>query len=180
MTPAHLALSARWMGAVALLAGSAAMAQTPPVAAAAAPTAAAVAPAPATETAAVSGDARQGTFKTVQGEVTVVRGNVRSAAVVGGPLMATDRVLTGAKSAAAVTLKDGTVLALGPDSSVDLASFQFDPTTQGGNLLVNLARGTLRVVTGIIAKVQPEQVKVTTPTTVIGVRGTDFIVEENL
>ena len=90
------------------------------------------------------------------------------------------RVLTGAKSAAAVTLKDGTVLALGPDSSVDLASFQFDPTTQGGNMLVNLARGTLRVVTGIIAKVQPEQVKVTTPTTVIGVRGTDFIVEENL
>ena len=180
MTPAHLALSARWMGAVALLAGSAAMAQTPPVAAPAAPTAAAVAPAPATETAAVSGDARQGTFKTVQGEVTVVRGNVRSAAVVGGPLMATDRVLTGAKSAAAVTLKDGTVLALGPDSSVDLASFQFDPTTQGGNMLVNLARGTLRVVTGIIAKVQPEQVKVTTPTTVIGVRGTDFIVEENL
>ena len=180
MTPAHLALSARWMGAVALLAGSAAMAQTPPVAAAAAPTAAAVAPAPATETAAVSGDARQGTFKTVQGEVTVVRGNVRSAAVAGGPLMATDRVLTGAKSAAAVTLKDGTVLALGPDSSVDLASFQFDPTTQGGNMLVNLARGALRVVTGIIAKVQPEQVKVTTPTTVIGVRGTDFIVEENL
>ena len=180
MTPAHLALSARWMGAVALLAGSAAMAQTPPVAAPAAPTAAAVAPAPATETAAVSGDARQGTFKTVQGEVTVVRGNVRSAAVVGGPLMATDRVLTGAKSAAAVTLKDGTVLALGPDSSVDLASFQFDPTTQGGSMLVNLARGTLRVVTGIIAKVQPEQVKVTTPTTVIGVRGTDFIVEENL
>ena len=171
MTPAHLALSARWMGAVALLAGSAAMAQTPPVAA----------PAPeAAAPAAVFGDARQGTFKTVQGEVTVVRGNVRSAAVVGGPLMATDRVLTGAKSAAAVTLKDGTVLALGPDSSVDLASFQFDPTTQGGNLLVNLARGTLRVVTGIIAKVQPEQVKVTTPTTVIGVRGTDFIVEENL
>ena len=180
MTPAHLALSARWMSAFALLAGSAAMAQTPPVAAPAAPTAAAVAPAPATETAAVSGDARQGTFKTVQGEVTVVRGNVRSAAVVGGPLMATDRVLTGAKSAAAVTLKDGTVLALGPDSSVDLASFQFDPTTQGGSMLVNLARGTLRVVTGIIAKVQPEQVKVTTPTTVIGVRGTDFIVEENL
>ena len=86
----------------------------------------------------------------------------------------TDRVV------GTLTLTDGTVLALGPDSSVDLASFQFDPTTQGGNMLVNLARGTLRVVTGIIAKMQPEQVKVTTPTTVIGVRGTDFIVEENL
>ena len=39
--------------------------------------------------------------------------------------------------------------------------------------------GSLRMATGLSAKVTPEQVKVTTPTTVIGVRGTDFIVEEN-
>lgn len=173
MTP-RFTYAARSLSCAALLAASAAFAQT--------------APAPevpgsasdATPPAAVTGDTRQGTFKTVQGEVTVVRGDVRSAAVVGGPLMTSDRVLTGAKSAAALTLKDGTVLSIGPESSVDLASFQFDPTTQGGNMLVTLARGTLRVITGIIAKVQPEQVKVTTPTTVIGVRGTDFIVEETL
>ena len=163
--------AARWLGCASLLATSAAMAQSPAPAPAAA---AASAP-----QAAITGDARQGTFKTVNGEVTVVRGNVRSAAVVGGALMAADRVLTGVKSAAALTLKDGTVLAMGPESSVDISSFQFDPTTQDGNLLVNLARGSLRVVTGLIAKVKPEQVKVTTPTTVIGVRGTDFIVEQN-
>ena len=46
-------------------------------------------------------------------------------------------------------------------------------------MLVSLLRGSLRMATGLIAKVKPEQVKVTTPTTVIGVRGTDFIVEEN-
>ena len=133
MTPAHLALSARWMGAVALLAGSAAMAQTPPVAA----------PAPeAAAPAAVFGDARQGTFKTVQGEVTVVRGNVRSAAVVGSPLMAADRVLTGAKSAAAVTLKDGTVL---PEVAVEYPIGHKRRRTDGIPLLeakfrTNLAR----------------------------------------
>ena len=158
--------AARLTACAGLLAASAAFAQTAPVTPAVA--------------AAISGDARQGTFKTVQGDVTVVRGPVRSAAVVGGPLMTSDRVLTGAKSTAAVTLKDGTVLSIGPESSVDLASFQFDPTTQGGNMLVTMARGTLRVVTGIIAKIQPDQVRVTTPTTVIGVRGTDFIVEEAL
>jgi hypothetical protein len=31
----------------------------------------------------------------------------------------------------------------------------------------------------LIAKVKPQNVKVTTPTTVVGVRGTDFIVEAN-
>ena len=177
MTPRFTCV-ARLLGCAGLSVASAAFAQTPPATPAtpdaSAPTAAASAPS------AISGDARQGTFKTVQGDVTVVRGNVRSAAVVGGPLMTVDRVITGAKSTAAVTLKDGTVLSVGPDSSVDLSAFEFDPTTQGGNLLITLARGTLRVVTGIIAKVQPDQVKVTTPTTVIGVRGTDFIVEENL
>ena len=129
--------------------------------------------------AAAGADGREGTFKAVQGEVTVVRGNARSAAVVGAGVQTTDRIVTGPKSAASLTLKDGTVLAMGPESSVDLASFAFDPTTQDGNMLVTLARGSLRVVTGLIAKLKPEQVKVTTPTTVIGVRGTDFIVEEN-
>lgn len=126
-----------------------------------------------------AGDQREGTFKAVQGEVTVVRDNARVAALVGGPVMAADRILTGAASATAVTLKDGTVISVGPDSAVDLSQFKFNATTQDGNLLITLVRGTLRMATGAIAKVKPEQVKVTTPTTVIGVRGTDFIVEEN-
>ena len=129
--------------------------------------------------AATPGDGRQGTFKAVQGEVTVVRANVRSAAVVGAAVLAADRIVTGPDSAAALSLKDGTVLSVGPQSVVDLSAFDYNATTQEGNLLVSLLRGSLRMVTGLIAKLKPEQVQVTTPTTVIGVRGTDFIVEEN-
>lgn len=126
-----------------------------------------------------AGDGRQGTFKTVRGDVTVVRDNTRVAAIVGAGVRSTDRILSGAESAAAVTLLDGTVLTIGPDSALDLSQYQFNPTTQEGSVLVNLMRGSLRMVTGLIAKLKPEQVKVTTPTSVIGVRGTDFIVEEN-
>ena len=126
-----------------------------------------------------SADGRHGTFKAVQGDVTVVRGTLRSAAVVAAGVQATDRIVTGPKSAASLTLRDGTVLSVGPDSVMDLSQFAFNPTTQDGNVLVSLLRGSLRMATGLIAKVKPEQVKVTTPTTVIGVRGTDFIVEEN-
>jgi len=120
---------------------------------------------------------RQGIFKAVRGEVTVVRGDTRSAAVVGGALHTGDRVITGPQGAATLSLLDGTVIELGADSTTDLAQFRFDSTTNEGGMLVNLARGTLRMMTGLIAKTQPENVKVTTPTAVIGVRGTDFIVE---
>jgi len=120
---------------------------------------------------------RQGLFKAVRGEVTVVRGDTRSAAVVGGPLHTGDRVITGAQGTATLSLLDSTVIELGANSTLDLTQFRFDSTTNEGGMLVILARGTLRMITGLIAKTQPENVKVTTPTAVIGVRGTDFIVE---
>ena len=120
---------------------------------------------------------RQGIFKAVHGEVTVVRGAARSAAMVGSALHTSDRVITGPQGAATLALLDGTVIELGANSTADLAQFRFDSTTNEGGMLVDLTRGTLRMITGLIAKTQPEQVKVKTPTAVIGVRGTDFIVE---
>lgn len=125
-----------------------------------------------------AGDARQGTVKTVQGDVTLAREASRHAVVVGDPVFRGDRILTGAHSAAALTLRDGSVLSIGPDSQFILSGFEFNATTQQGSMLLTLLQGSLRVVTGLIAHQQPEQVQVRTPTTVIGVRGTDFIVEQ--
>lgn len=122
-------------------------------------------------------DERQGTFKAVKGEVTLVRSEVRRAAVVGGGFSSADRLLTGGDGVASMTLEDGTVLTVGPNSAVDLEQFTFDSTTHEGNIAVRLLRGSLRMVTGLIGKLSPERVNVHTPTSVIGVRGTDFIVE---
>ncbi len=122
-------------------------------------------------------DGRQGTFKAVKGEVTLMRADISRAAVVGGGFSSTDRLVTGAHSAASMTLEDGTVLSVGPNSAVNLEQFEFNSTTQEGNVAVRLLRGSLRMITGLIAKLTPERVNVHTPTAVIGVRGTDFIVE---
>lgn len=73
--------------------------------------------------------------------------------------------------------RDGTVLAIGPNSAIKINEFAFDATTQQGNVLLDLLQGSVRVITGIIAKVNPEVFKVRTPTSVVGVRGTDFIVD---
>lgn len=120
---------------------------------------------------------RVGTFKLVQGETWVGRAEQRRTPQPGDGLRETERVHTGADGAATVLLKDGTALTVGPNSTLDLSRFQYDATTQQGSLLVDLLRGSVRVVTGLLARVSPDLFKVQTPTSVVGVRGTDFIVE---
>ena len=120
---------------------------------------------------------RIGTFKQVQGDAWIGADAARRAAQPGVGVGLADRLSTGPQGAATLTLKDGTVITMGPDTVMDLRQFQFDSTTQQGNFLLDLLRGSVRVVTGLLAKVNPELFKVQTPTSVVGVRGTDFIVE---
>ncbi len=122
-------------------------------------------------------DLRIGTFKSVTGEVSLAQAAIRRLAEAGGGLQPADRIVTGRDASATFMLKDGTVVSVGPNATLELTKVQFDTTTQDGSLMLNLLQGTVRVVTGWLAKLQPEQVKVITPTSVVGVRGTDFIVE---
>lgn len=120
---------------------------------------------------------RIGTFKQVEGEAWAARAGARRAAEPGAGVVLADRLSTGQNGAATLTLKDGTVLTMGPNTTMDLSRFQFDSTTQKGHVGLDLLQGTVRVVTGLLARINPELFKVTTPTAVVGVRGTDFIVE---
>ena len=134
-------------------------------------------PEPVAPAAAANDTVRIGTFKQVQGETWIGAEPARRAAEPGAGVAVTDRLSTGPQGAATLTLKDGTVLTMGPDTVMDLRQFQFDTTTQQGNFLLALLRGSVRVVTGLLAKVNPERFQVHTPTSVVGVRGTDFIVD---
>ena len=120
---------------------------------------------------------RAGTFKQVQGEIRLGTDAGRPAPQSGDALRAGERIATGKDGAASLVLKDGTVLTLGPNTTANLSQFQFDATTQEGNFVLELLQGSVRVVTGLLAKINPDRFKVKTPTAVVGVRGTDFIVE---
>lgn len=124
-----------------------------------------------------SDTARAGTFKQVQGDIRLGTTAGRPAPQSGDALRPGERITTGKDGAASLVLKDGTVLTLGPNTTADLSQFQFDATTQEGNLVLELLQGSVRVVTGLLAKINPDRFKVKTPTAVVGVRGTDFIVE---
>jgi len=125
--------------------------------------------------AAMAGDAGQ--IKTAKGGVFIVRGGQEMAAPAGTPLQESDRVVTKADGAAGITFKDNSLLSLGPDSMLDISDFSFDAKDQPDVLEATLHRGTLSAVSGKIVARTPEAMRIKTPTTVLGVRGTEFFVQ---
>lgn len=127
---------------------------------------------------AAAADAHAGILKSVYGDVRVLGPDGASRpAGSGDTVTQIDRIETGADSGASVVLRDGTRMVLGASSRLDFKDFHFDSTTQDGGVFLSLLRGSLRMITGLIGKQRPDAVRVETPTAVIGIRGTDFIVQ---
>ncbi len=118
-----------------------------------------------------------GMVKVSKGLVSIERDGRKMAAEVGTPVQVADRIRTGSDGAVGVTLRDSTLLSAGPNSLVVIEQFAFDNTTQDGAISIGIRRGTLSVASGRIAKRTPESVDFHTPTSVLGVRGTEFAVE---
>lgn len=118
-----------------------------------------------------------GMVKRVSGSVSLERGDSRLPVSAGTLLRAGDRIVTGATGGVGIVLADDTLVTAGPGSKVELADVKFDSTTHEGNILIRLLRGALHFVTGLVGKQKPENVKIETPTAVMGVRGTEFIVQ---
>lgn len=118
-----------------------------------------------------------GLVKVVKGRVTIERGEQKLAATSGEKVLVSDRVLTGANSSVGITLRDGTLLSAGQNSELHLNKFAFDSTTNNGELDATLKRGTLAVLSGKLSKSSPSAVTYRTPTAILGVRGTEFVVE---
>ena len=118
-----------------------------------------------------------GKVKRSEGGVTVDHAGQLLPAPVGTPVFVGDRIRTASDGSVGVTLSDDTLLTAGPNSTLLINDFKFDTTTEEGGMLATLVKGTLSVVTGLIAKQQPEKVRFKTPNVVLGVRGTEFIIE---
>ena len=114
--------------------------------------------------------------KTVRGDAFIVRAGERSRAQPGDALYQSDVVTTGTSSAIGFTFIDNTVFSVGPDSEVALEQFHFDESDAKGDLLADMRKGSLTVVSGEITHASPEAMKIKTPTSILGVRGTTFAV----
>lgn len=115
-------------------------------------------------------------FKVAKGAVHLERSGQRLPARVGTPLQATDTVVTGADGSAGIAFVDNSLLSVGPNSVLAIERYTFNSTTHEGAFESSLRKGTLAVVSGKIAKQSPDAMKVRIPSSILGVRGTEFLV----
>jgi hypothetical protein len=113
-------------------------------------------------------------------KTTPLKGKVTSrTANTGQPIYLNDEIKTSATSKAQILLKDQSVFNIGPNSTMVIDKFVYDP--QKSALNVSIQKGAFKFVSGKIANTSDEAMKVSLPNATIAVRGTGVagIVEPN-
>jgi len=118
-----------------------------------------------------------GLVKVAKGTVHVQRGAERLAVSVGMAVQQSDVIVTGKDGAAGITFADASLVSLGPDSTFAIDKYHFDSTTHVGEFEGSLRHGKLAAVSGKMVKQTPESMKIRTPSAIMGVRGTEFLVQ---
>jgi hypothetical protein len=118
-----------------------------------------------------------GEVKVVKGTAHIERGAERIAVRAGMPVQQSDKVVTAADGTVGITFSDNSLLSIGPDSRFAIDHYVFDSTTHAGKFDSTLSKGTLAVVSGKMVKQSPESMKIRTPSSIMGVRGTEFVVK---
>lgn len=116
-------------------------------------------------------------IKLMRGDVRILRAGQERVASPGDWLLQADVLLTGDDGRVGITFIDNTRFSAGPASRVELETFRFDPTTHEGDFVTRLAKGTLAVTSGQLAKYSATQMTIRTPSSVLGVNGTRFLVK---
>lgn len=120
-----------------------------------------------------------GRIKSASGGALVERAGKTIPATPGLALLEEDVLVTGANGKLGVTFVDNSRFSAGPNSRIELSRFRFNATTHEGQFDTRLQHGSVAIISGHIAKRTPDAMKVRTPSSILGVRGTEFVVEAN-
>jgi hypothetical protein len=117
-----------------------------------------------------------GSVKSVHGGASIQRGQASIPIKEGAHLFLNDLLQTGRDGGVGAILQDGTRLSLGPETELKIDRFVYQPADGKFGLLLRLSKGALAYISGKIAQFSPGSVSVETPEAVLGLRGTEFIV----
>ena len=107
------------------------------------------------------------------GPTEIVRDKKSMPSTINAGIEMNDTVVT-AKAKAKLTFTDNTTVNITEQSKLVIDDFVYDPKKGTGKLAMKVVLGTARYTSGQIAKTNPQQVAVNTPTATVAVRGTDF------
>lgn len=127
----------------------------------------------------LQGLAAAGMVQFAAGDVQLRRAAGALPAVKGSEVESGDIVVTGANGRAQIRFSDGGLVALYPDSHFMVTRYADTGNAAQDQFAVNLVRGGLRAITGWIGKRDARNYKVTTPTALVGIRGSAFLIAFN-
>ena len=84
-----------------------------------------------------------------------------------------DEIITSNRSFAVLQFQDGAKVTVRPDTTLLIEQYLYNGD-ENDEATLSLVSGGLRVITGAMAKSNPENYKVRTPVALMGVRGTEF------
>jgi len=113
-----------------------------------------------------------GHVKIVSGTAFVVRDSGTTPAKPGDAIFASDTLRTSGDGTLGVTLRDDTRLSLGPNSEVKVDRYVYAPGEGGLGMVLKFMRGVAVYVSGRMAKLAPDSIRLEAPSGIVGVRGT--------
>lgn len=122
-------------------------------------------------------DAYVGQITNLDGHAVILRGDAEVTAEVGSQLFRSDSVRTSRRTTLGIVLSDDTRIAVGPKSELALRAFQFEPAKNVFSMVLDMVRGTFLYVSGQMAKLSPESVRLESPIGAIAVRGTKLLIK---
>jgi hypothetical protein len=118
-----------------------------------------------------------GRVKVVAGTAFVVHEGQRVPAAVGTPVYEQDSLATGPDGRLGITLRDDTRLSIGPQSTIEISRFVYAHSDSQFAFVLKVVRGVVAYVSGRIAKLSPDAVRLETPSAIVGVRGTRLVIQ---
>ena len=118
-----------------------------------------------------------GRVKNVTSGVELVRNGRTYRAVSGMHLFEDDVIITRRGARVGITFNDNTRMAIGPNSEVLFDDYRYDRSRGTGRSTTEIRRGRVGIDSGNITRSGRDRMRVRTPTSTLGVRGTTFVVE---
>jgi len=92
----------------------------------------------------------------------------------GDKIYLNETIYAGIDSGTQILLLDQSTFTIGSDSEVVMDTFIYDPATNDGKIVANVKKGSLKIISGLISKKNPDSLTVEVPEGTLGSRGTEF------
>ncbi len=93
---------------------------------------------------------------------------------IGDKIYLGETIFSGNDSATQILLLDQSTFTIGSDSEVVMDTFIYDPSNNDGKIVAKVKQGSLKVISGLISKKNPDSLTIEVPEGTLGSRGTEF------